>query len=173
MAQPSLNQPPAASCEAEGGDAVLRLAPSSSEEGVGGGGVFKATLRKRAAKMRLEMPEPERRLWSELRRSHLGGHKFRRQAVIGHRIVDFFCPAKGLVIEIDGDTHDPDVDAKRDAAMLRNFGFGTVRFTNAEVIGNLDGVLERLQVVLNETQDRWAGARGHHPQTPSSEEEEA
>ena len=148
-------------------------APSSSEEGVGGGGVSPETLRRRAARMRQEMPEPERRLWKELRGSRLSGFKFRRQVVIGRRIVDFFCPAKGLVIEIDGDTHDPVTDADRDAAMLRDHGFATVRFTNHQVIRNLDGVLEKLKNVLDETADRWPSGPNHHPQTPSSEEEGA
>jgi very-short-patch-repair endonuclease len=171
MDQASRHHPPAPSSKEKGGMIARRRAPSSLEEGVGGGGVSQETLRKRAARMRLEMTGPERRLWMELRGSRLSGHKFRRQAVIGFRIVDFFCPAKGLVIEIDGDTHDAMIDAARDAAMLRDFGFATVRFTNPEVIGNLDGVLERLQAVLTETPDRWAGGRRHHPQTPSSKVE--
>ena len=148
-------------------------APSSSEEGVGGGGVSPETLRRRAARMRRDQPEPERRLWKELRGSRLSGFKFRRQVVIGRRIVDFFCPAKGLVIEVDGDTHDPVTDADRDAAMLRDHGFATVRFTNHQVIRNLDGVLEKLKNVLDETADRWPSGPNHHPQTPSSEEEGA
>ena len=148
-------------------------APSSSEEGVGGGGVSPETLRVRAARMRRDMPEPERRLWNELRGKRLAGFKFRRQVVIGHRIVDFFCPAKGLVIEVEGDTHDPVADADRDGAMLRDHGFATVRFTNHQIMRNLDGVLEKLTSVLEETADRWPKGREHHPQTPSSEEEGA
>ena len=148
-------------------------APSSSEEGVGGGGGSPETLRARAARMRRDMPEPERRLWKELRGSRLSGFKFRRQVVIGRRIVDFFCPAKGLVIEIDGDTHDPVTDADRDAAMLRDHGFVTVRFTNDQIMRNSDGVLEKLISVLDETADRWPKGGEHHPQTPSSEEEGA
>ena len=148
-------------------------APSSSEEGVGGGGVSPETLRARAAEMRRDMPEPERRLWNELRGSRLSGFKFRRQVVIGCRIVDFFCPAKGLVIEVDGDTHDPVADADRDLAMRRDLGFATLRFTNHQVMRNLDGVLEKLTSVLEETADRWPKGGEHHPQTPSSEEEGA
>ena len=148
-------------------------APSSSEEGVGGGGVSPETLRQRAARMRQEMPEPERRLWQGLRGSRLSGFKFRRQVVIGRRIVDFFCPAKGLVIEVDGDTHDPVTDADCDAAMLRDHGFPTVRFTNDQIMRNSDGVLEKLISVLDETADRWPKGGEHHPQTPSSEEEGA
>jgi very-short-patch-repair endonuclease len=98
-------------------------APSSSEEGVGGGGPTREILLRRAAEMRKNPTEPEKRLWMVLRGSRLAGYKFRRQAVIGWRIVDFFCPEKGLVIEIDGGTHDRDVDLRRDFELERNTGF--------------------------------------------------
>ena len=148
-------------------------APSSSEEGVGGGGVSPETLRKRAAAMRKEMPEPERRLWAQLRNSGFEGRKFRRQVVIGNKIVDFFCPALGLVVEVDGDTHDLGGDAQRDTDLLRNHGFRTVRFSNREVMRNLDGVLEKLKLVVDQTPERWPNGREHHPRTPSSKEEGA
>ncbi len=150
-------------------------APSSSEEGVGGGGNSAETLKSRARAMRNNPTEPEQRLWMALRDSRLSGCKFRRQDVIGRRIVDFFCPARGLVIEVDGHTHDAEDDEKRDARMLRDFGFATLRFTNADVMGNLDGCLTRLQSVLDRTPERWKGRKAgkarHHPPTPSSEEE--
>ena len=145
-------------------------APSSLEEGVGGGGVSRDTLRKRAAQMRQHMPEPERRLWAELRGKRFQGHKFRRQMIIGNRIVDFFCSGKGLVIEVDGDTHDFQMDARRDEQMMAEHGFATIRFSNADVIGNLDGVLERLAAVLEAAPDRWLNGGRHHSQTPSEEE---
>jgi len=132
--------------------------PSSSEEGVGGGGVLSHTLHQRARAMRNNPTEPEKRLWMALRGSRFAGFKFRRQDVIGQRIVDFFCPARGLVIEVDGDTHDSEADAARDQRMLRQFGFETVRFTNADVLGNLGGCLERLKIVLDDRPERWAGA---------------
>ena len=51
------------------------------------------------------------------------GFKFRRQEVIGRVIVDFFCPAKNLIVEVDGETHaDTERDRRRDA-YLRGFGF--------------------------------------------------
>jgi len=56
--------------------------------------------------MRREPTPFENAVWQRLRASQLGGFKFRRQTVIGSFICDFFCPAKGLIIEIDGDTHD-------------------------------------------------------------------
>ena len=146
-------------------------APSSSEEGVGGGGPTREVLLKRAAEMRRNPTEPERRLWMQLRTRRFFGHKFRRQAVIGFRIVDLFCPAKGLVIELDGNTHDRESDLRRDQRMLREFGFSCVRFTNGDVMGNAEGVLAELKLALEARPDRWPGLGGHHPPTPSSEEE--
>ncbi|WP_285709461.1 endonuclease domain-containing protein [Erythrobacter oryzae] len=168
-----LHHPPAPSFEEEGENGTK--APSSSEEGVGGGGVTAETLRLRARAMRNNPTEPEKRLWMALRSSRFEGFKFRRQDVIGHRIVDFFCPARGVIVEVDGHTHDAEVDALRDARMLRDFGFATVRFTNEDVMRNLDGCLMRLQEVLAATPERWSGRvtrnSRHHPPTPSSKEE--
>ncbi len=150
-------------------------APSSSEEGGGVGGDPTKTLTARSRTMRNNPTEPEKRLWMALRDSRFAGVKFRRQDVIGRRIVDFFCPARGLGIEVDGNTHDAEIDAQRDARMLSEFGFATLRFSNADVMGNLDGCLTRLQSVLDRTPKRWAGGKvgkvRHHPPTPSSEEE--
>jgi very-short-patch-repair endonuclease len=87
--------------------------------------------------------EPELRLWRHFSRSQLGGFKFRRQHVIGGRIVDFFCPAVALVIEIDGHTHDAELDRARDAA-LASRGYVTLRFTNVDVMQNIEGVLETI-----------------------------
>ncbi|MDZ4306977.1 endonuclease domain-containing protein [Allopontixanthobacter sp.] len=131
------------------------------------------TLLKRAAEMRLTPPEPERRLWMELRNSRLNGAKFRRQAVIGTRIADFFCPSKGLIVEVDGQTHDRVADLAKDRLIERTTGFQTLRFTNDEIMQNMNGVLERLTAVLETQADRWPGGGAHHPQTPSSEEEGA
>lgn len=128
------------------------------------------TMFARAARMRREPTEPERRLWQRLRASQLGGYKFRRQAAIGGRIVDFFCPAKGLIVEIDGETHAPERDAFRDWAMRASEGFPTVRFGNIDVMTNMDGVLIHLLAHLDALLDRWQVGAGTTP-SPSSEEE--
>ncbi len=120
------------------------------------------------ASMRREPTEAERRLWACLRASQLGGHKFRRQATISDRIADFFCPARGLIVEIDGDTHDPAFDAARDARMHTQYGFITLRFTNRDVMDNLEGLLEQLLLMLEDLPDRWSGTT---TPDPSSEEE--
>ena len=107
-------------------------------------------------------------LWSRLSRSQLGGHKFRRQTVIGPYICDFFCPAKGLIVEVDGETHDHAADALRDARLLRR-GFPTIRFTNDDVGRNLDGVLEVILAKLLTMPERWPAARPHPNPSPEGE----
>jgi very-short-patch-repair endonuclease len=166
----SEHHPPTPYFEEEGEKMAQPKAPSSSEEGVGGGGVTRKVLLERAKAMRNNPTEPEKRLWQALRARQCFGHKFRRQDVIAFRIVDFFCPAKGLAVEIDGNTHDPEMDLRRDRRMLREFGFRVVRFANDEVMRNCDGVLMALKIALDEQAERWLDRGQHHPPTPSSEE---
>lgn len=63
-----------------------------------------------ARELRTNMTEPEVLLWSYLKNRGLGV-KFRRQQPIGRFIVDFACYERRLVVEVDGDHHQPDVDA--------------------------------------------------------------
>ena len=99
-------------------------------------------------------------LWNQLKAAKLGGHKFRRQHVIDQAIVDFFCPAKALIVEVDGDTHDADKDARRDQRHS-GMGFSTIRFTNADVGKNLPGVLTVLLARLDASPARWGCALPH------------
>ena len=110
-------------------------------------------LIERASSLRNASTPFEALLWRRISRSQLG-HKFRRQYVIGNCIVDFFCPQKGLIVEVDGDTHDRVKDNIRDR-VHHELGFTTLRFTNAEVGKNIRGVLERLTDELNALPDRW------------------
>src|SRR5438270_14082605 len=136
--------------------------------GGGGGGETRLGqaphLIDRAKRLRQSMTPFEAKLWRHLSRSQLGGYKFRRQHVIGNCIVDFFCPQKALIIEIDGDTHAAEKDAARDSINLHR-GFKTIRFTNEDVGGNIDGVLTALLAELVSLRDRWP-----HP-NPSPEGE--
>ena len=120
----------------------------------------------RAARMRREPTEPEKWLWRHLSGSKLAGLKFRRQATIGRRIVDFFFPAIGLIIEVDGVTHDREADEMLDRNMVEQYGYITIRITNEDVRKNMDGVLQQIELVALETADRWS-----HP-NPSPEGEE-
>jgi very-short-patch-repair endonuclease len=123
-----------------------------------------AHLLDRAKLLRQRGTPFETKLWTKISRSQLGAFKFRRQHVIGNCIVDFFCPQKALIVEIDGDTHDSAKDAARDR-MNQHRGYSTIRFTNAEVGKNLDGVLAKLLTELGDLPDRWP-----HP-NPSPEGE--
>jgi release factor-specific protein-(glutamine-N5) methyltransferase len=139
-----------------------------TEQEAAGGGTRKR-LRDYARTMRNQPTEPERRLWQALRGRQLGGLKFRRQYGAEQRIFDFFCAELGLAIEVDGGTHDPENDARRDAQMLAEHGIHTLRFTNDEVMRNREGVLLRILEVAGSLDPRWPGR--HPPPTPSSEEE--
>lgn len=118
-----------------------------------------------ARTMRKEPTPGEQALWLELRASRLAGLKFRRQSVIGNRIVDFVCPAIGLIVEVDGDTHDVAIDAAGDAR-LGERGYTVLRFTNADVARNRAGVLEAIL-----TAAAACPARFTHPPAPSLERE--
>lgn len=91
------------------------------------------------------MTKTEAMLWARLRRNQLGGYHFRRQQIILGAIVDFYCHAAGLVIEIDGPIHDQhkDDDAARDE-VLTSAGFQVMRFRNEEVETNTEAVLEKI-----------------------------
>ena len=116
--------------------------------------------------MRGQPTMPEKWLWMHLCGSQLGGFKFRRQAAISPFIVDFFCPAKGLIVEVDGETHIAVDDERRDALLAKR-GFTTIRFTNDTVLDNIDGVLSTLLERLNSLPDRWSGSTaGPTPSPP-------
>ncbi|MDE0880142.1 MAG: endonuclease domain-containing protein [Sphingomonas bacterium] len=121
-----------------------------------------ATLLAHANHLRKNTTEPETRLWRHLSNTQ-NGYKFRRQHVIAPFICDFFCPTKGLIVEIDGHTHDDADDACRDAAMARQ-GFATLRFTNIDVMTTIVGVVMRIVVALDPRPARWAGVP--HPTPP-------
>lgn len=83
-------------------------------------------------------------MWSRLRVEQFLGLKFRRQHGIGPYIVDFYCPAAGAVIEIDGDIHAigdrPKKDLEREKH-ISELGLKIIRYSNADVLKNIEGVL--------------------------------
>jgi len=92
--------------------------------------------------LRSSPTDAEIRLWSRLRRKQRDGFRFRRQQPIGHYIVDFFCPAAKLVIEVDGGQHAAlENDDARRTHWLEARGYRVVRFWNNDVLGNTDGVI--------------------------------
>ncbi|MES2119886.1 MAG: endonuclease domain-containing protein [Pseudomonadota bacterium] len=124
----------------------------------------KTVLKPRARELRNRPSEPELQLWRRLRNSQLGGFKFRRQAAIPPFVADFLCPLKALIVEVDGWTHDAEQDRRRDQH-LKTDGYTTLRFSNTDVIENMDGVLFAILERLRIFPDRWP-----HP-NPSPEGE--
>jgi len=94
--------------------------------------------------MRKEMPVAEVLLWNRLRGDQLGV-RFRRQHRVGSYIADFFAHAARLVIEVDGDSHGErrEYDEKRTYWMSQR-GVRVVRYTNEEVLKNLDAVVQSI-----------------------------
>ncbi len=125
-----------------------------------------AELHARAAEMRRNPTEPERRVWRILSGSQMAGHKFRRQAVLPPYIADFLCPAARFIVEVDGDSHDPVKDERRDA-VLHGRGYRTVRVTNDEVMSNIDGVAWVIATAIGST--GVPAARPHPNPSPEGE----
>ena len=94
----------------------------------------------RARSLRQAATPAERHLWSVLRNSTLGA-KFSRQMPLGPYFADFLCRDLKLVIELDGMSHETraDHDRARDAWMAAQ-GYRVLRFVNADVGGNVEGV---------------------------------
>jgi len=99
----------------------------------------------RARELRRQMTEEEQILWQHLRANRLDGWHFRRQQVIAGFIVDFYCHAASLVVELDGPIHasQVEVDTERDRVLAEK-GMRVLRFQNRQVHENLEDVLQRI-----------------------------
>ena len=106
---------------------------------------FRPRDTERARELRNRATPAERQLWRYLGRSQLGV-KFSRQMPVGPFFADFLCRGLRLIVELDGFSHDlrPAEDAARDR-YLAEAGYRVVRFSNAEVMENLEGVLAAIR----------------------------
>ncbi len=103
-----------------------------------------------AKEMRKNPTESEKILWEQLKNKNLD-YKFRQQHLIDDYIVDFVCLSKELIIEVDGGYHNVPEQIKLDEErtfVLNKKGFKVVRFTNEEVLGNLEIVLSKIKTEL-------------------------
>jgi very-short-patch-repair endonuclease len=100
----------------------------------------------RAQLLRREAPPAERKLWSCLQNRQLNNAKFIRQHPIGPYYADFVCRAAKLIIEIDGPTHvgREGYDAQR-TVFLESLGYRVIRFTNEQMYGEVDHILEEIK----------------------------
>ena len=116
-------------------------------EGEGVTGYDKPTLVK-AKRLRREMTDAERKLWSILRNSQIEGAKFRRQQPIGPFIADFVCQERRLIVEADGGQHAESASDARRTAFLEGSGYRVMRFWNNDIFGNLDGVMRLIAAAV-------------------------
>ena len=125
--------------------------------------VYYEKIKEYVKKHRSQPTQAEDALWQSLRNKQLGGHKFRRQHIIGKYITDFVCLQEKLVIEIDGLIHQlPDVQ-ENDVARenwLKEQGFSVIRFTNDEVLVAIDDVRYKIQRKIKEANSSPSGRSG-------------
>jgi very-short-patch-repair endonuclease len=98
--------------------------------------------------LRNHLTPAEAKLWTYLQKSQLEGRKFRRQHSVGCYILDFYCPAERLAIELDGEVHAhadaQRYDEERDL-FLNHFGIYVVRFENKLVFQQTEAVLMQIK----------------------------
>ena len=103
---------------------------------------------KLAKELRSNMTNEESKLWYHLRAKRFFGLKFKRQVPIGNYIVDFLCPDKKLIIELDGGQHNEDNNISYDSERtkyLESEGYTVLRFWNNDVNKNTESVLETIK----------------------------
>ena len=111
-----------------------------------------AILKDNARKNRIGQTDVEKVLWEYLRRNALGV-RFRRQFIIGDFITDFACIEKKLVVEVDGLYHSIDEQIEEDrkrTCHLSQLGFRVLRFTNEEIMTDINKVILTIKTSLNE-----------------------
>jgi very-short-patch-repair endonuclease len=108
--------------------------------------VIPSANRRNARKMRKAMTDAELKLWNEVRAHRLMGLPFRRQMPVAGYIVDFACPERKLIVEVDGSQHGESArDAVRDRA-LSDLGWTILRFWNDDVLRDTDNVCQHIVI---------------------------
>lgn len=111
-----------------------------------------------ARNLRGQLTDCERLLWRQLRNRGLAGFKFRRQHPCPPYVLDFYCAELRLVVELDGGQHFDEAGLAKDrlrTAYLQHHGLEVLRFSNLDVIRNLEGVLTEIL--------SWIETRAPHP----------
>lgn len=105
-------------------------------------------LRTFRKELRNHLTPAEAKLWTLLKKSQLDGRKFRRQHSVGYYILDFYCPAERLAVELDGAAHDSasaqEYDRERDLFLLC-FDIKVLRFENKLVFQQAEAVLMEIR----------------------------
>ena len=118
---------------------------------------------KNARRLRRELSLPEKLLWIRLRDAEV---RFRRQHPIGPYVLDFYCPAKKLAIEVDGFAHDTGDRPRRDeirTGWLRSRGVDVLRIAAKDVLADPDSVADALMRLCAEPLHHSPAASGSPP----------
>jgi very-short-patch-repair endonuclease len=107
------------------------------------------------------MPKSEAILWPKLKNRQLHGERFLRQYSVDQYIIDFYCPRLKLAIEVDGDSHFKKGAEEYDKARqehIEAFGIRFIRFTNEDILKNIDGVCQEIYDAIEIHKKEFAGA---------------
>jgi very-short-patch-repair endonuclease len=105
---------------------------------------YRRTLKVPARSLRTSMTDAEQMLWHRIRRKQIQGVQFYRQKPLLAYIVDFYCPAAKLVVELDGSQHAESAHLVKDQArdaVLAGLGLRVLRFDNRQVLLETEAVL--------------------------------
>lgn len=105
-----------------------------------------------AKQLRKTMTAAEMLLWGHLKKG-IEGYKFRRQHPLASYIADLYCHKLRLIIEVDGNIHDKlevrEYDLLREQE-LKQLGYSIIRFTNEEVLNNVQSVIQKIEVIIKD-----------------------
>jgi very-short-patch-repair endonuclease len=107
----------------------------------------KKQFQERRRTLRNNMPKSEVILWSKIKNRQIHGERFLRQYGVDQYVLDFYCPRLKLAIEVDGDSHFISGAEEQDKVRqkyIETLGIHFLRFTNVDVVENLDGVCQRI-----------------------------
>jgi len=105
----------------------------------------------RAKELRKQQTDAEKVLWNALRSHQFSGFKFRRQHPVKWFIADFYCHEVKLIIEVDGGIHATPDQSAYDVgrtAEIEEMGISLIRFTNEEILTNLEFVLKQIDKMI-------------------------
>lgn len=128
---------------------------------------YNPKLKELARQLRNRSTKAEIKLWNFLKRKQLMSYDFHRQKPVDNYIVDFFCNKLRLAIELDGYTHGFEEVFEKDevkAQKLKELGITVLRFTDDDVMDNIDNVLRSIQEFILYFEEK---AEITHPSVPS------
>ena len=129
---------------------------------------YKRKLTELARQNRNNPSSAEKKVWYEvLSRKQFEGYKFTRQKPLGGYIIDFYCSKLQLVIEIDGDSHaeNAEYDEVR-TNILKRYGLKVLRYTNRDVMSNIEGVYQDLMQIVNPPTPPYQGGKNKSQSPP-------